>query len=354
VKKILMAAILCGFSSLLWAEVNLNVLAQVDYKMVFNTNSADNNYNDFGFNQAFITISGDVAQNVKGVFAYDVAGTSFDIDDLGFMPGIWYAYADWKVFDTFTFSAGLMDSIFGYTIPSVNYARTVDLGVKVSQSFWDELLVCSIQAVRGDISFNDSFDGAAFTANTIRLIPAVQAELVLSPVKGFSIGAAARYSSYTVTNFIDETNTITFTNRETCAEGYLALTPDLIPGLTMTADIAMIMNSVIDGENFTGYYATADLNYAIGQFIPGIRVIQSEQSIKSAYPNNFNQAVAAYAKINVTEDGMFNITPYFQYNLKSLDAEDNSKPADIAFLRVRFELQFDLPLIKDEKKTEDK
>ena len=351
----LLTMVFC-FAALAMAEVNLNVDTQLDYQATFNTNSALNNYADLHFNWGALSLSGDITKDVKGYFTVDFTGNSW------LTSGIWYSYFDWTLFPGAVFSAGLMDSVFGYFIPGAGYARNIDLGIAWSQNFAD-IFSYKLQVIKGDLSMtsfdaNVVFDG--YTLNTTaRKLPTAQLLLNLTPLKGLTIGAAGRISTYEFSIVDINTNENFYTNMEIGAEAYIEVGSDLIPGLSLKVDYAALLNMIhtestnvaFTNTNVNGFYLAADVNYAIGPVTPGVRYVLKDANIDAASTNDNDQWIDIYAAISLTEDGMMKLTPFFQYNLV---AAGSSTPENNMWFQLRFEYQFDFPIVKSEEEKAEK
>ncbi|MGA2141107.1 MAG: hypothetical protein ABSG94_01695 [Brevinematales bacterium] len=348
------AALVSGFAMTALADVNLNVDVQYDYRANFDTNSAKNNYNAdanpsspnlYGLNWGAVYLSGDIINNVKGNFLYDVTAQSI------FSSGVWYANLDWAALNNSHLIVGLQNTIFGIYIPGMTYGRTVDTGVTWTQDFG--IAGYALEGVAGVPStlyddYDTTFDGTDISGSTQRNIPTFEGELLIKPVLGLTLGVAGRLSEYNIATS-DFGN---ITNNESGLEGYVTLAGSngLLDRLSLTLDYAELFNSISytggrgnTTTNVNSYYFASDINYNFGSVISGLKYV-IEQSDTTTATNGLNQWIDVYAKILIGDGGHLAITPYVQYNL---DWAGSSTPENIAWFRVRLEWQFDFPVYKE-------
>lgn len=327
------------------AAVNMNVQTCFDYSVNYNTNTSLNNYNNLRFNWCGLGISGDISKNFKGSFLADFSGNSPTAATFGGLAGLWYANFSWTVFPGSVFTAGLQDSVFGLIVPLDAFCRNVDYGVTWSQDFGG-VFAYSFQVIQGELSAKDGwFDASTYFAGQFisglpRKVPTGQLMLALTPVKGLTLGCAGRISSFDIT--ITNTN-----NLEVGAEGYLTAGNDLVPGLSLSLDYVMLMNFLKitnSSTNASSFYFAADLNYTAGPVTPGFRYWVRDANLTASSTNDVDQYVAVYAKIRLSEDGYVKLEPYFEYRLTE---SGSAKPENVFNARLRFDYQFDFPLVKD-------
>jgi hypothetical protein len=328
------------------AAVNMNIQTYADYTFNYNTNNY-NSYSSIGLSWAGIGVSGDIAKNFKGNFLLDLSGNSPIVLSTDGLAGLWYANVAWTVFPGSVLTVGLQDSLFGLTVPSDDFNRNIDYGTTWSQTF-NDVFGYSLQVIQGDLAAV-WFDANTYYEHRIlstlpRTLPAFQLLLNLTPAKGLTIGAAGRFS---MMDYFDIFSSSSNTNIEFGVESYLSVGSDLVPGLNITLDYVALLNTFSMTNiitNVNSYYFAADLSYAIGPVAPGLRYWVKDFDMIPGVTNDIDQYIAVYAKIDLSGDGLVKLIPYFEYRLM----ENGLIPAENLFAaRLRFDYQFDIPLVKD-------